>query len=86
MNKILSHPQCRLVTTLIVYHLPDFPGLVNEFLIQNYDLVPELPLLHNFLEFWEHNIDGPVKLVRVTYPGIKIPRSVHFVDSEHTLH
>jgi len=85
MDRILLHPQCRLVTFSIIYYLPDFPSMINEFVMQKHDLVPKLPRLYAFLEFWDNNIDGPIKLVRATYPDIKIPRSIRFADSEHSL-
>ncbi len=80
-NTILIHPQCRLVTMSIIYGLPDHKSIINEFVWQLHDLVPELERVRRFLKFWDNNIDGPIKLVQITYPGIKIPRSVRCVDS-----
>ncbi|MEX0652353.1 MAG: Usg family protein [Candidatus Paceibacterota bacterium] len=80
-----AHPDCRLVTFRIFYHLPDFPSLLNEFIKQELDLVPELPRIHGFLRFWEREVDGPIKTVDVMYPGIKIPRIIRVAGSLHSL-
>jgi uncharacterized protein Usg len=55
----------RLTTAEIVYHLPDHPDLLQTFVWQDYDLIPKLPVLTHFLDFWRHNIDGALHSVRV---------------------
>lgn len=85
MDEMLLHPQRRLVTFSIFYYLPDYRNIINEFVGQEYDLVPSLPRLLAFLTFWDNEIEGPIKLVRVTYPGIKTPHSIRFLDSEYSV-
>jgi uncharacterized protein Usg len=55
----------RLTTAHILYHLPDHPSLLQEFIWQRLDLAPKFPELHKFLEFWEKNLDGKLHSVRV---------------------
>jgi uncharacterized protein Usg len=86
MNPILIHPRCRLVLALIDFRLPDHPKIIQEFIFQKHDIVPELPELQKFLEFWEREIEGPIKQVRVSYPGLKIPRSIRIADCEYAVH
>ncbi len=55
----------RLTTAEILYHLPDHPSLLQSFLWQEYDMAPNFPVLHKFLDFWSHNIDGKLHSVKV---------------------
>ena len=52
-----------LATAEIIYHLPDHPGLLQSFVWQHYDIEPDYPELHKFLDFWAHNIDGKLHSV-----------------------
>ena len=38
----------RLITAKILYHLPDYHKLLQEFIWQHYDLSPKFPELHKF--------------------------------------
>jgi uncharacterized protein Usg len=55
----------RLTTAHILYHMPDHPGLLQSFVWQEYDLAPKFPVLHKFLDFWAHNLDGKLHSVEV---------------------
>ena len=55
----------RLATAEILYHLPDHPGLLQTFVWQHYDIEPDYPELHKFLDFWSRNIDGKLHSVTV---------------------
>ena len=41
--------------------MPDYLNLVNEFIWQTKDQQPDYPRITQFLDYWEKNIDGPVK-------------------------
>lgn len=56
----------RLTTAEILYHLPDHPSLLQSYVWQEYDLLPEFPVLKGFLDFWEQNLDGKMHSVKVT--------------------
>lgn len=86
MDQIILHPQCRLVLAVIYYRLPDYPSIINEFIRQEHDIVPDLPELKKFLKFWERELEGPIRAVRVSYPGLKIPRSIRIADCEYSIH
>ena len=60
----------RLVTAEILYHMPDHPGLLQSYLWQDYDLAPRLPVLHKFLDFWAHNLDGKLHSIKLARTGI----------------
>lgn len=55
----------RLTTAEILYHLPDHPSLLQSFIWQNVDTAPRFPVLHRFLRFWQHEIEGSIHSVRV---------------------
>ena len=45
----------------VVYYMPDYLNLVNEFIWQTRDQLPDYPRIERFLEYWDKNIDGPIK-------------------------
>lgn len=55
----------RLTTAEILYHMPDHPGVLQSFIWQDYDLAPDYPVLHRFLDFWTRQIEGKLHSVRV---------------------
>ena len=50
-------------TVQVVYYIPDHLSLVNEFMWQTEDQIPEYPRITEFLDYWDKNIDGPIKEV-----------------------
>ncbi len=58
-----------LTTAEIIYHLPDYPSLLQSFIWQEFDLPPRFPKLNSFLDFWLQNIDAKIKTVRVATAG-----------------
>ena len=66
MNQIRSLLEdFRLTTAEIIYRLPDHPDVLQSFIWQDYDLPPEFPKLHHFLEFWSRSLDGKLHSVYV---------------------
>ena len=66
MNQIRSLLEdFRLTTAEIIYRLPDHPDVLQSFIWQDYDLPPEFPKLHHFLEFWSRALDGKLHSVYV---------------------
>ena len=49
----------------VVYYLPDYLNIVNEFIWQTEDQLPEYPRITRFLDYWDKNIDGPIKEVYI---------------------
>ena len=49
----------------VVYYIPDYMSLVNEFIWQTEDQLPEYPRITRFLNYWDKNIDGPIKEVYI---------------------
>lgn len=57
----------RLTTAEILYHLPDYPELLQTFIWQDYDLPPNFPKLLDFLNFWESSLEGRLHSVRIAH-------------------
>lgn len=55
----------RLTTAEILYHMPDFPELLQSYIWQDYDIAPRYPVLNKFLCFWTREIDGKLHSVYV---------------------
>lgn len=60
----------------VVYYIPDYLHLVNEFVWQTEDQIPDYPRIETFLEYWDKNIDGPIKEVYIYDHGISKVRHV----------
>ena len=75
----------RLATAHILYHMPDYPKLLQSYIWQDYDVAPQFPVLRKFLDFWSSNLDG--KLFSVTVAGAKLitPGEARFADAEYLL-
>lgn len=70
-----------LTTAQILYRMPDFKNLVQEYLWQEYDLSPEFPELKRFLKYWHSNLDGPVVSVTISHSGLIKP--AEFKSTDH---
>jgi uncharacterized protein Usg len=75
-----------LTTAEIMYHMPDHRHLLQSFIWQDYDLAPKFPRLLKFLDFWSHNLDGPLSSVRVAHKSIIGAAELKLVDAEWRLH
>ena len=76
----------RLTTAEIIYRLPDHPALLQSFIWQKFDLAPEFPELHKFLEFWRQNIEGKLHSVNVKQSSRTAPNRVRHFKHQLTLH
>lgn len=76
----------RLTTAEIMYRMPDFRDILQTYIWQEYDLAPKFPRLIKFLDFWAHNLDGPLAEVRVAHAGLVKPALLRHVGHEWTLH
>ncbi len=76
----------RLTTAEILYHIPDYPELLQTFLWQDYDLPPKYPRLSHFLEFWNKSLDGKLHSVRVVYGDPLNSGSLIYADFDGRLH
>lgn len=76
----------RLVTAEILYHLPDHPSLLQSYIWQDYDLAPRLPILHKFLDFWSHNLEGKLHSIKVARAEIITTGRWHNAEALLNIH
>ncbi|HEX9791055.1 MAG TPA: Usg family protein [Kiloniellales bacterium] len=76
----------RLTTAEILYHMPQFPDLLQSYLWQSLDRVPDFPKLNSFLERWEGRLEGKLHSVRIGYVGIIHPMDWRFTDCVPAMH
>ena len=75
-----------LATAEIIYHLPDYPELLQSYIWQNTDLAPELPGLKRFLTFWEHHLEGQLHSVTITSCRLVRPTEIRVADADYLIH
>ncbi len=71
----------RLTTAEILYQIPEYPDLLQSYLWQSLDRVPDVPKLNDFLSSWEKDIEGKLHSVRIGYVGIIQPEEWRYADS-----
>ena len=76
----------RLTTAEILYHMPDYPELLQSYIWQQTDLAPDFPALKRFLDFWERNLEGRLHSVKIASMKLIRPGDVRFAASLHRLH
>ncbi len=74
-----------MTTASILYHLPDFPALLQSYIWQQYDLAPDFPEMHKFLDFWQEKLDGKLHSVRFAHKRLIGPGEWRKVDGQYIL-
>ena len=75
-----------LTTAEILYHLPDYPRLLQSYIWQDYDLLPDFPILHRFIQFWEKNLEGKMHSVAIAHVELVKPADIRMIQSSFTIH
>ena len=75
-----------LTTAHILYRLPDFPGVLQAYVWQDYDLWPRFPALNRFLDFWRCELEGPLHSVTVAHSNLIAPAQMRAVNGVFRLH
>jgi uncharacterized protein Usg len=81
MGHIAIIKDYRLTTAKIYYHLPDYPGVLQTYVWQEFDEAPDYPALRKFLDFWKDSLDGKLHSVEVA-----VARSVRSGRMRHARH
>ena len=75
-----------LATAEILYHLPDYPGILQSFVWQHMDVAPDYPRLRRFLEYWTENIEARLHSVTVSRAVERRSGGVRHVRASMRLH
>ena len=76
----------RLTTAEVLYQIPEYPDLLQSYLWQSLDRVPDFPKLNDFLSSWEKGLEGKLHSVRIGYVGIIQPEEWRYADSMVATH
>ena len=60
----------------VLYWMPDYNNVLQEFMWGTEDVVPEYPRIHKFLNYWHYNIDAVISEVLVAHTTSRHFRSV----------
>lgn len=69
-----------LSTVEIHYFMPDHPSLLQQFVLQQYDIAPRFPVLKDYLDFWRREIEAVLHSVRVAHCDLIGPNEWRAVD------
>lgn len=86
MNLELMLKGWRLTTAEILYRLPDHPCLLQSYVWQELDLLPDFPALKKFLDFGEKKIEGKLYSVKICHADVIGPADVRFAKMFGILH
>lgn len=56
-----------LLTTEILYYMPDYPKLLQSFTWQTLDRAPEFARLAQFLDHWRREIEAVIHSIRIAH-------------------
>jgi uncharacterized protein Usg len=54
-----------LVNVTVLYYMPDYRSILNEFIWQTMDVYPRCPRVDRFIQFWEAEIEAKIKEVQI---------------------
>lgn len=77
-GKIIT--EYKITNLQILYFLPDYDSLVQEFFWQTLDVDPEYPRISRFLDFWKDNIDAAIKEINICQIDSGMQTQWHNVD------
>lgn len=72
--------QYRLTTIVVIYRLPDYQSLLQEFIWQELDIPPDYPRMHKFLDYWIEHIEAPIYSVKIANIDIISPSNFKSID------
>ena len=75
----------RLTTAEIIYHLPDYPSVLQSYVWQELDIAPRFPVLSKFLKFWETTLEGKLYMVKVAHTKLIKPSEYRIYNGEFTI-
>ena len=59
------------VVLRVYYWMPDYNNILQEFMWQLNDVVPDYPRVHRFLNHWNDNIEAVIETVEVSHGRTK---------------
>lgn len=84
-KKKIIFKKYKIATAEILYHMPDYPDILQSYIWQELDIAPKFPVLNKFLVFWNDNIEGKLHSVRVASKSLTYPNEFRFAAAELNL-
>ena len=66
------------VIVCVRYYRPDFRSILQDFTWETEDIIPDIPRVHRFLNYWKDNIEATIKEVIVSAAAHKEYNSASF--------
>ena len=63
----------------VLYWMPDYNNILQQFIWQTEDVVPEYPRVHKFLNYWQENIEAVISEVQIANCQTRSYRSVDWL-------
>ena len=63
----------RLTSILVIYRLPDYHSILQEFFWQALDHPPTYPRMTKFINHWIENIEAPIHAIKIANTEIISP-------------
>ena len=54
-----------IVTVNVLYWMPDYQNILQQFIWQTDDVRPEYPRVHKFLNYWHEHIDAVIEEIEI---------------------
>ena len=64
----------------VLYWMPDYNNILQEFIWQTEDIVPEYRRVHKFLNYWHENIEAVISEVLIANSATRSYRSVDWLS------
>lgn len=69
-----------LTTAEVYYYRPDAQSLLQLFVWQDYDRAPDFPVLFQFLEYWQQELEGALHSVSISHQQLIKPAEWRAVE------
>ena len=84
METIMKFEDHRLVTAKIFYRVPGNPELIDTFMWEQLDRVPDFPKLNDFLNYWRKEIKYELHCIETSYvSGAELDEWSPFIVTMH---
>ena len=70
----------RLTTIQVIYRLPDYHSILQEFVWQTLDHPPEFKRMQQFINYWLENIEAPIHSVKIANINVISPSNFSMVS------
>lgn len=74
-----------MLTTEILYYMPDHRSLLQSFVWQTLDVAPRFPRLQQFLDHWRREVDAIIHSIRIAHADWAGPATFRAVDGQWVL-